>query len=248
MAKDPRFNFYVDNWIGGTEGFTLEQEGAYLALILMQTKVGRFTHQQAHDKLMQKTRGNAAACAELWNFLMPKFSTDGTTYWSDRLEAEINKSRLHSQKQSERAKKRFLNPQEKGGTHSGNAAAHAAVLPDNRTGIGIGSRNKTKGVQGETDKPDFTDYELWTAQVIDHTDALFEQMLMGEQLKPNGSLATLARSHLELLGRYSKTMQPQSQQTFRYSLLRHVKENLTETKKHRDKPTPNLAPETYGKL
>lgn len=107
MAKDPRFNFYVDNWIGGTEGFTLEQEGAYLSLILMQSKVGRFTKEQAIDKLMQKTRGNAAACAELWIFLMPKFITDGKQYWNERLEKEIEKSKKHSQLQTDRANARW---------------------------------------------------------------------------------------------------------------------------------------------
>ena len=103
MAKDPRFNFYVDNWVGGTEGFTLEQEGAYLSLIIMQTKIGRFTEQQALDKFMQKTRGNAAASAKLWLFLMPKFATDGVTFWSQRLEKEMSKSKKHSELQSKRA-------------------------------------------------------------------------------------------------------------------------------------------------
>lgn len=145
MAKDPRFNFYVDNWIGGTEGFTLEQEGAYLSIIIMQSKVGRFSAEQVIDKLMQKTRGNAAACAGLWKFLMPKFETDGHFFWSARLEKEMNKSQLHSKKQSERAKSRW----DKDGTDSGTAAAYAPRMPDNRSGNGIGNSNEEKGVQGE---------------------------------------------------------------------------------------------------
>lgn len=55
MAKDPRFNFYPDNWDGGTEEFTLEQEGAYLRLIIMQSRKGKFTADQALDCLMRKT-------------------------------------------------------------------------------------------------------------------------------------------------------------------------------------------------
>jgi hypothetical protein len=145
MAKDPRFNFYVDNWIGGVEGFTLEQEGAYLSLIIMQSKIGRFSEQQAFDKLMQKTRGNAAACAGLWKFLMPKFETDGHIFWSARLEKEMSKSQLHSKKQSERAKKRW----EENGINSGNAAAYAPHMPDNRSGNGNRISNEEKGVQGE---------------------------------------------------------------------------------------------------
>lgn len=136
MAKDPRFNFYVDNWVGGTEGFTLEQEGAYLSLIIMQSKIGRFTKEQAVDKLLQKTRGNAAVSAGLWIFLLPKFDTDGAVFWSERLEKEMSKSKVHSQKQSERAKKRY--PQ---------ISASAAAVPDNGSGIGNGIEEE--GVQGE---------------------------------------------------------------------------------------------------
>jgi len=132
MAKDPRFNFYVDNWIGGTEGFTLEQDGAYLALILMQSRVGRFTEVQAIDKLMQRTRGNTAVSTGLWKFLIPKFMTDGVLFWSERLETEMGKSKVHSEKQSERVKKRWL---KENGIDSGNTT----VLPDNRSGSGIGN-------------------------------------------------------------------------------------------------------------
>lgn len=141
MAKDPRFNFYVDNWLGGTEGFTLEQEGAYLSLIIMQSKKGRFTENQAIDKLLQKTRGNAAASAKLWDFLMPKFETDGAFFWSARLEKEVAKSKKHSEKQAERANQRW--------NKDDNAAAYAARMPDNSIRISNGISIEEKGVKGE---------------------------------------------------------------------------------------------------
>jgi uncharacterized protein YdaU (DUF1376 family) len=131
MQKDPRFNFYVDNWIGGCEGFTLEQIGAYLVLILFNFKVGRFTKLQGIDKLLQLTRGNAAASAELFNFLEYKFETDGTLYWSKRLELEIAKSENSSKKQSERARKRWHN---RNGSAPKDTAASTAVMPFNRSG------------------------------------------------------------------------------------------------------------------
>lgn len=157
MAKDPRFNFYTDNWIGGTEGFTLEQEGAYLALIIMQSKVGRFTHMQAIDKLMQKTRGNATASAGLWQFLMPKFSREADLFWSVRLENEMEKSKRHSKLQSDRAKKRFEPP-------FTNAAASSVDDACNSTGIENGNGSVEKGVQGET-KPPLSDQ--WFADILD---------------------------------------------------------------------------------
>lgn len=168
MAKDPRFNFYVDNWIGGTEGFTLEQEGAYLSLIIMQSKVGRFTKIQAMDKLLQKTRGNAAASAGLWNFLLPKLETDGVVFWSERLELEMEKSKIHSQKQSERAKKKYIkNPAD--------TTAQAAAVPVG-SGSSIGSNPESgKGVKGEripdewfTEKFDEENLQLIKMQFKDH--------------------------------------------------------------------------------
>lgn len=156
MAKDPRFNFYVDNWVGGTEGFTLEQEGAYLSLIIMQTKVGRFTKEQAIDKLMQKTRGNTAVSTKLFEFLIPKLQTDGEFFWSERLETEMSKSKNHSDKQKERVLKRWAK--------NGNTA----VLPDNRNRIGIGSRNELEGVQGE-----ILD---WAKLIVDGKDHHWQQM------------------------------------------------------------------------
>ena len=230
MAKDPRFNFYPDNWDGGTEEFTLEQEGAYLRLIIMQSRKGKFTADQALDCLMRKTRGNAAACAVLWNFLRTKFETDGTLFWSARLEKEIAKSRAYSEKQSERAKKRFFDK-------SGDATASAAAVPVNRTGTGIeNGSEKERGVRGEnqpTPADDMLeDYIEWTEEVIAKNDQVFEQMLMKERVNPNGQLQTLARDHLGLLSRYPK-MRPANQMRFRYSLLNHIRENF---KPHTDEP------------
>jgi uncharacterized protein YdaU (DUF1376 family) len=142
-SKDPRFNFYPDNWEGGTDGFTLEQEGAYLALCIVQFRRGSFTAAQAVDKLMQRTRGDAAASAALWSFLMPKFVTDGATYWSARLAKEIEKSAATSKKQSEKASKRWHKDPD-------HAAAYTPAMPPG-TGIGSGiGRREGEGMGEET--------------------------------------------------------------------------------------------------
>ena len=216
MAKDPRFNFYTDNWIGGTEGFTLEQEGAYLALIIMQTKIGPFSEAQAFDKLLQKTRGNTAVCTTLWKFLLPKFKTDGKIFWSERLAKEVAKSKKHSEKQTERINKRW-------NKDNGNTA----VLPVNSTGSGNGIGDGEKGVQGETESnsPSFMDYEAWTLDASSGNDYLFTNMLKNNQLKPNGQLEDLARSHLALLAKYPK-MKPPDQHRFRISLIDHIAKEI----------------------
>ncbi len=110
MAKDPRFNFYPDNFEGGTDGFTLEQDGAYLRLLILQFRRGTFTEEQALDKLSMHCRGNAVAYAALWKFLMPKFipeNFDGVNYYNDRLALEVDKSKKTSERQAVTAKSRW---------------------------------------------------------------------------------------------------------------------------------------------
>lgn len=139
MAKDPRFNFYPDNWSGGTKRMTFEQKGAYMELLLLNfyclsDGLKGFTQEDAF-----KILAHAAAYTELWKFLIPKFKTDGTYFWSERLTKEFFKSKKSSEKQKERADKRWNND-----------SAHAAALPVNGNGISNGNDIEEKGVQGET--------------------------------------------------------------------------------------------------
>jgi uncharacterized protein YdaU (DUF1376 family) len=142
MAKDPRFNFYPDNYIGGTRRMSFEQKGAYLELIILNfycfsDGLPGFTKEDA-----LKALACAAACAELWIFLMPKFQTDGTYYWSERLMKEFIKAKSNSEKQSEKAKKRWSD-----------AAAVPAADAYNGYGSGNGNEDgiELKGVQGENE-------------------------------------------------------------------------------------------------
>jgi hypothetical protein len=142
MAKDPRFNFYPDNWSGGTKRMNFIQKGAYLELILLNFYcfsdglVG-FTEEEA-----LKTLASAPAYAELWNFLKPKFETDGAFYWSERMRKEFHKAKKSSGEQSKRALKRWeQNP-------ASIPASHTA-LPVNGYGNGNGIDSEEKGVQGE---------------------------------------------------------------------------------------------------
>lgn len=69
-------------------------------------------------------------------------------------------------------------------------------------------------------------YKEWTQQILEENDAEFQQMLYNEKtIKLSGAIFdTLARDHLGLLNRYPK-MRPQSQQSFRQSLMKHIREN-----------------------
>lgn len=159
MAKDPRFNFYPDNWAGGTKRMTYEQKGAYIELLMLNfycLSDGQpgFTEREALNTL-----SNATAYASLWEFLMPKFKKEGDFYCSERLKNEFHKSKTHSEKQSERAKKRVYKS-------TANTTAYAVADACNGTGIGNGTelKNKKESVENsvphETDSYDFSQPDI----------------------------------------------------------------------------------------
>lgn len=138
MAKDPRFNFYPDNWSGGTKLMNFEQKGAYMELLLLNfycfsDGLPGFTEEEA-----LKSLANAAACTELWNFLKQKFKTDGKHFWSERMQKEFYKAKKHSEKQTDRANKRWSKQ-----------PADAAALPVNGIGSGNGIGIELKRGAGE---------------------------------------------------------------------------------------------------
>lgn len=235
MAKDPRFNFYPDNYLGGTLGFTLEQHGAYLQLLILNSKIGKFTEQQAIDHLISLTRGNTAVATELWRFLLPKFTREGQLFFSERLFKEIEKSKRFSEKQSERVKNRYKSKNKENTNQSGTHHGSTAVLPDNISGIGNGIDNDNERIGGAGERktdllPDFTDYESWTDQIIQGTDLYWPQIVRNSGLHINGQLTELARSHLALLAKYPK-MCPSDQHRFRISLIGHCAEKIKEQPK-----------------
>jgi uncharacterized protein YdaU (DUF1376 family) len=153
MAKDPRFNFYPDNWAGGTKRMNFMQKGAYLELLILNyycftDGLPGFTEQEAASALV-----SATAYAELWTFLKPKFKTDGHFFYSERLRKEFHKSKKNSEEQSKRATRRWEN-------NSASNPASLTVLPVNGNGIGIGNSTEEKGVQGEN----FSD--AWFADIF----------------------------------------------------------------------------------
>lgn len=82
MAKDPAFLFYPNDWLGGTLGFTHQEKGAYMDLLIFQFNRGSFTEQQAIQITQDK---------EVWNTLKEKFKMDGDKYFNPRLLEEKEK-------------------------------------------------------------------------------------------------------------------------------------------------------------
>jgi uncharacterized protein YdaU (DUF1376 family) len=97
MAKDPAFLFYPGDWLGGTMGMTFEEKGAYLELLIMQWNSHRITDEYAKRVVGEK----------LWHRISHKFLADGSGLFNKRLDAEKEKRKKHSEKQSINAKKRW---------------------------------------------------------------------------------------------------------------------------------------------
>ena len=228
MAKDPAFLFYPGDWLGGTMLLTRHQKGCYMDLLMAQFNSGPLSLDQIKLVLGQDQA--------LWTVLQDKFKKDNSgRFFNQKLATEIEKRKSYVESRS-------TNKKGKTKSYDKSYENHMSGHMENE------NRNEyvneiRKGVQGENKlesssqqlEADFTDYELWTRSIIEHTDPLFEQMLMGENLKPNGSLEKLARDHLELLARYP-AMRPQSQQLFRYSALKHLRENLEKLKTKNQQP------------
>jgi hypothetical protein len=84
-------------------------------------------------------------------------------------------------------------------------------------------KDKDKDKDKEQDR--LSDYEFWTAMILDGNDQHFEQMFMKEGIPPSDRVSELVHDHLALLHRYPK-MRPADQQSFRYSCIKHIKENI----------------------
>lgn len=97
MAKDPAFLFYPGDWLGGTMGMTFEEKGAYLELLLFQFNNGKFTLAQAKQVL-------SICSASVFEKVLQKFDNDGTFYWKQKLQDEIERRRKFTESRRNNAK------------------------------------------------------------------------------------------------------------------------------------------------
>lgn len=82
--KDPAFLFYPNDWMGGTQWFTMEQKGCYLELLVLQFNTGKFTEAQAKQVL--------SICFDhAWETVKKKFTKEGEFYFNERLKYEIER-------------------------------------------------------------------------------------------------------------------------------------------------------------
>lgn len=126
MAKDPAFLFYPNDWIGGTMYFTFEQKGAYFELLMLQfNNNGKFTEAQAKQVL--------SICPSIWDSIKDKFKTDGTHFWNERLQLEIEK------------RKNFTESRRKNAKSIKTESAYAKHMPQHMENVNVNEDDFNKG-------------------------------------------------------------------------------------------------------
>ena len=86
MTKDPAFLFYPNDYIGGTMGWSFEEKGAYIEILMMQFNRGHMT-----EHMICHTVG------QLWDTIKVKFKKDVKgLYYNERLENEKIKRSLYT--------------------------------------------------------------------------------------------------------------------------------------------------------
>ena len=130
--KDPAVLFYCSDFLGGTMLMSYEERGRYITLLCVQRENGHLSESD-----MKSICGDNE---KLWS----KFVQDEDGKWyNERMDEEIQKRKAFSQKQSERAYKRFHgNATEQPSECHGNATAMPIY------GNGNGNRNGNKNGNG----------------------------------------------------------------------------------------------------
>lgn len=205
MAKDPAFLFYSQDFYTGVATLDWEERGKFISILCLMHQKGRMD-----EKTISFLVGSVSVN------LKSKFSIDEKGLWYNRrLEEETEK------------RNKFTETRRNNGSLGGRPKKEKPTAKPNQKLV-VKHMDNHMGNENEDVIEDeiLLKYKEWTQQVLEENDQVFEGMLHGEKtIKLTGLLFdTLAKDHLGLLNRYPK-MRPQTQQAFRESLMKHIREN-----------------------
>lgn len=248
MAKsDFCFTYYDGDASRDMAHMTRLERGGYTDIIISQRKFGFLTLDQI-KKILGKDFQEIWPAIEL---VMIKVSDDSavpnTYHYIEWLENSRTKAVKHSTKQKDNVTKRY------NGNHLVEPKSNLVIpLGDGDGDEVVVIKNGVAGiVRHESDDPPVPDdlieqYQQWTDDVLEKKDHVFEQLMMKQKLDYN---TEAINDHLQLLARYPK-MHCESQQRFRLSLLKHMREfnkpKPTNGFAKEEKPAgPYIAPKPY---
>jgi len=97
MSKDPAFLFYPNDYLGGTMGFSFEQQGAYLTLLIYQFNNEYFSEEKAIEIISDN----------LWKKIRSKFISEDGKFYNKRLKNEIEKRKNYSESRRKNVESRY---------------------------------------------------------------------------------------------------------------------------------------------
>ena len=201
MAKDPAFPWYASDFVTDTIQWTRAMQGLHCYLL----SISWVNRGLTADSTGIPT-GLQPSDVEIWDRIKHKWELSGGIFYSTKQESIREK------------RKNFISSQ----SDKGKASAAKRKIS---TGVQPIETEKEKENEDEI----LNEYQKWSAQILDGNDQYFEQAFMNEQIKLTPErFAEIIRDHLSLLNRYPK-MRPDSQQRFRQSLLKHIRENKNKT-------------------
>lgn len=200
MAKDPACLWYWGDWAGGTATFTRHLKGCYMDLLNAQFNSGPLSLDEIKTIL-------GSDFGSSWPTLQKKFATTSNgLFLNERLQIEKEKRMAFCKSRADNL----------------HTVTHKAQHTERR----MENENRIENEKGNEDEK-LRDYEKWTTDIHDGNDHVFQPMYLNSGLKLDpGRYSELVRDHFELLCRYPK-MRPSSQQAFRNSVLKHLRENQT---------------------
>lgn len=197
MGKDPAFLFYDGDAARDVSHMNRLERGCYFDFIQAQKKFGPLTL-----PVIQKILGKDFQ--DCWPALKICLTYEEDMYFISWLQISIEKRQKYSEG---RAKNR------KGSKQPKNKEINSTYVPHMENEIVI-----------ENEIELLKEYDTWTEQITDGNDHLFQVMFRNEQIPAGDHIQFWIMDHRDLLNRYPK-MRPPTQDAFRKSCLKHIREN-----------------------
>lgn len=202
MAKDPAFLFYSQDFYTGVATLNWEERGKFISILCLMHQQGRMKEETIRF-LVGSVSDN----------LKSKFKTDDKGFWYNvRLEEETAKRNKFTESRRE----------------NGNLGGRPKKPKDNgKPKQNLKVNHMVNHMEDENANEDviLNEYKNWTDSIISGNDHFFEQLFMKETIPAGPHIQFWIQDHLGLLNRYPK-MRPRSQNAFRESCIKHIRENF----------------------
>lgn len=229
MAKDPAFLFYPGDAAEDVSHMNRLERGAYFDFVQAQKKFGPLT-----ITMVRKILGKDFDL--VWDALKMCLTYEKDMYFIHWLQDSIEKRKKYSASRANNRKGQNTSKKE---VFDSTYVNHMENGNENRN-----VNDNTKGVQGETEKPDLKVYQEWIAQIENGTDLYWPKMSRDKNLKlTTEQLQDLCTRYIGLLSEYERK-RPPDQHAFRLAFLSYCVENKPNNNNGKHNSTNNSSVST----